>query len=314
MDDKIILFPNRKQQFEKTIQQYIEKEAYQAAIDLLDVLYDYNQITYPYTIYYVVAYRKLNRLTEAEMYGEELVSLKDTYHEEYADLYLMVLYEAEKYQKAIEYIEEEEKSKTSSTVFQTKLQEMKQLLQQMNVWKSEELMKEFQTAVQNEDTEKQYILLQKWRPLKVAIPQTADKYLTNAAIHPVIKTLLLGLLIEEKAERTIPVEKFSSQMSVVPSQLFWINMNPQYKQTMELIEREQQSNPSKAELMKEIHEQYCFVIYPFLYGEQEILPMFQTIASMVDSELTNTSVNQSENKLQQEIEICCRLYQHLMLQ
>ncbi|HLQ94990.1 MAG TPA: hypothetical protein VK108_01275 [Pseudogracilibacillus sp.] len=314
MDDKIILFPNRKQQLEKTIQQYIEKEAYQAAIDLLDVLYDYNQITYPYTIYYVVAYRKLNRLTEAEMYGEELVSLKDTYHEEYADLYLMVLYEAEKYQKAIEYIEEEEKSKTSSTVFQTKLQEMKQLLQQMNVWKSEELMKEFQTAVQNEDTEKQYILLQKWRPLKVAIPQTADKYLTNAAIHPVIKTLLLGLLIEEKAERTIPVEKFSSQMSVVPSQLFWINMNPQYKQTMELIEREQQSNPSKAELMKEIHEQYCFVIYPFLYGEQEILPMFQTIASMVDSELTNTSVNQSENKLQQEIEICCRLYQHLMLQ
>src|SRR5699024_9694255 len=314
MDDKIILFPNRKQQLEKTIQQYIEKEAYQAAIDLLDVLYDYNQITYPYTIYYVVALRKLNRLTEAEMYGEELVSLKDTYHEEYADLYLMVLYEAEKYQKAIEYIEEEEKSKTSSTVFQTKLQEMKQLLQQMNVWKSEELMKEFQTAVQNEDTEKQYILLQKWRPLKVAIPQTADKYLTNAAIHPVIKTLLLGLLIEEKAERTIPVEKFSSQMSVVPSQLFWINMNPQYKQTMELIEREQQSNPSKAELMKEIHEQYCFVIYHFLYGEQEILPMFQTIASMVDSELTNTSVNQSENKLQQEIEICCRLYQHLMLQ
>lgn len=314
MDDKIILFPNRKQQLEKTIQQYIEKEAYQAAIDLLDVLYDYNQITYPYTIYYVVALRKLNRLTEAEMYGEELVSLKDTYHEEYADLYLMVLYEAEKYQKAIEYIEEEEKSKTSSTVFQTKLQEMKQLLQQMNVWKSEELMKEFQTAVQNEDTEKQYILLQKWRPLKVAIPQTADKYLTNAAIHPVIKTLLLGLLIEEKAERTVPVEKFSSQMSVVPSQLFWINMNPQYKQTMELIEREQQSNPSKAELMKEIHEQYCFVIFPFLYGEQEILPMFQTIASMVDSELTNTAVNQSENKLQQEIEICCRLYQHLMLQ
>src|SRR5699024_6495213 len=125
MDDKIILFPNRKQQLEKTIQQYIEKEAYQAAIDLLDVLYDYNQITYPYTIYYVVALRKLNRLTEAEMYGEELVSLKDTYHEEYADLYLMVLYEAEKYQKAIEYIEEEEKSKTSSTVFQTKLQEMK---------------------------------------------------------------------------------------------------------------------------------------------------------------------------------------------
>lgn len=314
MDDKIILFPNRKQQLEKAIQQYIEKEAYQAAIDLLDVLYDYNQITYPYTIYYVVAYQKLNRLTEAEMYGEELVSLKDTYHEEYVDLYLRVLYEAEKYQKAIECIEEEEKSKTASTVFQTKLQEMKQLLQQMKVWKSEELMKEFQTAVQNEDTEKQYILLQKWRPLKVVIPQTADKYLTNAAIHPVIKTFLLEILIEEKAERTIPVEKFSSQMSVVPSQLIWINKNPQYKQTMELIEREQQSNPSKAELMKEIHEQYCFVIFPFLYGEQEILPIFQTIVTMVDSELTNTAVNQSENMLQQEIEICCRLYQHLMLQ
>src|SRR5699024_12816515 len=106
MDDKIILFPNRKQQLEKTIQQYIEKEAYQAAIDLLDVLYDYNQITYPYTIYYVVAYRKLNRLTEAEMYGEELVSLKDTYHDEYADLYLMVIYETEIYKKAIQYYED----------------------------------------------------------------------------------------------------------------------------------------------------------------------------------------------------------------
>src|SRR5699024_9636273 len=119
MDDKIILFPNRKQQLEKAIKQYMESEEYQAAIELLDVLYEYNKVTYPCTIYYVMAYRKLNRLTEAELYGEELLNLNDAYYEEYVDLYLMVLYEAEKYRKAMEYIEKMEKNKTVSTNFRS---------------------------------------------------------------------------------------------------------------------------------------------------------------------------------------------------
>lgn len=314
MDDKIILFPNRKQQLEKAIKQYMESEEYQAAIDLLDVLYEYNQVTYPWTIYYVMAYRKLNRLTEAELYGEELLNLNDAYYEEYVDLYLMVLYEAEKYRKAMEYIEKMEKNKTVSTNFQTKILEMKQLLQQMNTWKSEELMADFQTAVKNNDAGRQYVLLQKWRLLNVPTAQTADKYLADETIHPVVKTLLLETLMEEKVERTINVEKFSSQMSIVPHQLTWIKENLSYKQTVKLIEKEQQSNPSKAELMKEILEQYCFVMFPFLYEEKEVFRVFKTIESMVETDLINTGENTTENKLQQEIKICCQLYQYIMLQ
>src|SRR5699024_387301 len=93
--------------------------------------------------------RKLNRLTEAELYGEELLNLNDAYYEEYVDLYLMVLYEAEKNRKAMEYIEKMEKNKTVSTNFQKKILEMKQLLHDMNTTKSKELMADIHTSVKN---------------------------------------------------------------------------------------------------------------------------------------------------------------------
>lgn len=314
MDDKIILFPNRKLQLERAIKQHMESEEYQAAIDLLEVLNEYNQMRYPSTIYYIIAYRKLNRLTEAELYGEELLSLNDAYYEEYTDLYLMILYEAEKYQKAMEYIEKIEGNETVSTNFQMKIQEMKQLLQQMIIWTSEEIMADFRTAVNNGDAGRQYVLLQKWRQLEVRTPQKADEYLADDTIHPIIKTILLEILMEEKVERTLNVEKFSSQISVVPKQLTRIKQNLAYQQTIELIEEEYQTNPSKAELMKEILEQYCFVMFPFLYSEEKVFQVFKTIATMVEKDLINTNENKKEDKLQQEIEICCHLYQYIMLQ
>src|SRR5699024_12794357 len=153
------------------------------------------------------------------------------------------------YIKTIEYIKKIEKNKTVSTNFQTTILEMKQLLQQMNTWKSEELMADFQTAVKNNDAGRQYVLLQKWRLLNVPTAQTADKYLADETIHPVVKTLLLETIMEEKVERTINVEKFSSQMTIVPHQLTSIKDTLTYKQTGKLTQKEQQTTPSNADLM-----------------------------------------------------------------
>src|SRR5699024_8593372 len=131
LDDKIILFPKMRVKLEQEVEREIQQENYTSAIEKLEVLRNHGQKSYSIHIQSLICYIRLKRFTEAELLCEELLDKHDEHYMDYLDYYIIILFEAKKYQAVIERIEEETESGELPEELQYKFQEMKILAEQM---------------------------------------------------------------------------------------------------------------------------------------------------------------------------------------
>src|SRR5699024_4961671 len=138
------------------------QENYTSAIEKLEVLRNHGQKSYSIHIQSLICYIRLKRFTEAELLCEELLDKHDEHYMDYLDYYIIILFEAKKYQVVNERIEEETESGKLPEELQYKFQEMKILAEQMNEWQASEIVGDMKQAIQDSNSKKQYYLLQKW--------------------------------------------------------------------------------------------------------------------------------------------------------
>src|SRR5699024_598325 len=145
---------------EQEIESEIQQENYSAAIKKLELLRKHKQKSYTIYIQSLICYIRLHRYTEAELLCEELLEKHDEHYMDYLDYYIIILFEARKYQAVIERIQEEEQLANLPEELYAKFQEMKMLAQQMNEWEAEAIVGDIQQAVTDHNSKKQYYLLQ----------------------------------------------------------------------------------------------------------------------------------------------------------
>lgn len=313
LDDNIILFPKMKEQLAEDIEKEMKKGNYSGALEKLDVLREHGFVSYPIHIQTLISYIRLNRFTEAEMLCEELLEENNQHYFDYLDYYIMILYEAGKYQAVIDRVDEEEQTGELPEEYQMKFGEIKRIAKQMNEWESMELIKSFQQAVKDNRPTKQYYLIQKWRKLHTQAPAIFYDLLKEEDIHPVIKTILFLQLADEMVTKEVFIRKFTYEMEIIPRITPKIENHPIYQKTIQQLEQMEQENPTMYVLMKEMYDQYCFVMYPFMHTESEIEIMVSTLFQIVQVHFGNEPKKENTPLIEQ-IETCSNLYQQIMLQ
>src|SRR5699024_10793428 len=139
----------------------------------------------------------------------------DPHYIDYLDYYVMILYEAGKYDMVINRIEEEQRGKLPKEI-QTKFKEIKRIAQQMNEWESMELIGDIQQAITDDNPRKQYYLFQKWQQLDTTMPEFFYDLLIEETIHPVIKTMILLKFVEAEIAEDIAIRKFTYEKDINP--------------------------------------------------------------------------------------------------
>lgn len=302
-----------RKKLEQEIESDMQQDNYDSAIHKIDILKQHDYETYVLHIQALICYIRLNRLTDAEILCEELLARKNEHYLDYLDYYVMILYEAKKYQAVIQRINEEEKSSKLSEDIKLKFQEIKKLALQMNEWLAMELVQDIEQAVKDNEYKKQYYLIQKWRQLHFATPSLFYGFLTEETIHPVIKTLILQQLVHEGIKKEITVQKFDSHTEVIPEKLGTIQDNLVYKKTLIQLQQVEQNNPTLFNLMKEMYDQFCFVMFPFIHRETEIEKIIAALTQLVKAQF-DLANHDKTNHMMKQIDICCHLYQEMLLQ
>ncbi|WP_449537162.1 tetratricopeptide repeat protein [Ferdinandcohnia sp. Marseille-Q9671] len=152
---------------------------------------------------------------------------------------------------------------------------------------SEEIMEQLRTTLYNEDNiAKQIALVQSIKDLNVRkYLELLVPFLSMKEKHPIVKTIIMQLLVENKVDMEIEAEKFGEVVTVNPSELEDPSVSPITSRILSILEEKlENENPSLFETAKELWLRHLFVLYPFTL-EEENPSMYAAALHLYSSEL-----------------------------
>ncbi len=319
--NNIIIFPTLRdslEEIENQAYESIQKQDYEIALQHVNYLLSHQYCSYDIHVSKLICHIKLNDLAEAEKFCENLVIDSDEPHYfDYLEYYVMILYEREKYAYLIELIENEEKNEKMPEESQKRLREIYRLAYQMNVIRSDELIQELRRSVKEENHQKQWYILNKWKELKTDPPELLFTLLKNNGIHPAIKTLVLESLKDLNIRASIEVEKFKDTSTILLDALPLVMEHPTYKYIVELLQETEQENPTLFLLIKDLLYQFNYIQYPHMYTDKELKDIAKAFVLAARDNLSlNIPKGEVDNKIQEyinQIHLCNELYLNICL-
>ncbi|MEI3612885.1 tetratricopeptide repeat protein [Pseudogracilibacillus sp. SO30301A] len=273
--NNIILFPTLRNELEKAERESFElihQQDYEQALEKLKFLLTHQISTYEIHISKLICLIKLNQLTDAEQFCENLLTdYNDSHYYDYLDYYIMILYETNKFPYIIDLINAEEKRSTIPDNFRKKFRDLYRLAYQMNSARSDELIAELHGAVKEDNHHRQWYIINKWKELNIDPPEMFLNLLKEKEIHPAIKTQIIELLIDSNFKSSVMVEKFGENHSIELKKLQKVSEHPIYLNTLQQLQNLEQENPTLYIQVKELLYQFSYIQYPKFYPTSDII-------------------------------------------
>src|SRR5699024_2974442 len=192
--NKVILFPKWKQTLEQESLHALEQKEYEKALVKLNELLDYDYEKHEIVMGKIICLMELNKYDEAQELCESSSRFKNENYYDYLHMYLTILFQTNQFQLLMEQVEcalEEGPVPVEMTDMFQQLYDMSKNMQyEMNLEQLHYYEEEFINAVNSQEYDKQWRVIEKLKPLKVKPTKEIYKYLISNEIHPVIKTNL----------------------------------------------------------------------------------------------------------------------------
>lgn len=316
--NNVVLFPGMLQQLEVESFTAMDEENYETALEKLNLLLSHQISSYKIHVGKLICLIKLNQFIEAEQFCEELLWNKDDHHyDDYFDYYTMILYERNKFSELMTAIEEEKKVRLIPDKYLNKLEQLYNICYQMNEMTASELLKDLHVAVEENDHQKQWYIINKWKQLSVKVPPFFITLLQQEVIHPVVKTYILEVVQQHDVNEKIEIIKFGDSLMVNLDELPQIDEHPIYQKTLEQIRPLEQENPTLFQLVNELLDQFVYVRYPFYYPDDDVQTVARALIHLGKVHLSLHSPKEDKdkkiNKFIQHIQVCNELYLNIIL-
>lgn len=282
----VVLFPKRQQEMEDKAFRALQEKRYKEALKTFDSLLYYGIDRQEITLGKLTCFIELGKQEEAEEMCEELIARKDQDYYSYIHIYATLLFQAHKYQQVAEELEEVLTHKNIPEPFHAQLEKLHQVNQNLMQEQVEEhsisTKRELEEAIRKEDTIAQWHLLNHLHQtnLKTYL-NLFQEMLVNDKVHPVIKSVIVGLLQSESIDLEIEVEKFKKKMSINPNTYPYMTDHPFRKQLRQSLENLEQENPSFYTFAEQLMDRYFYVNYPFAPDLSKVSVMKQALLALV---------------------------------
>lgn len=268
--ERIIMLPGVKKSLEEQMYTRMKEQEFTEALAISNNLIEHEIDELNINIAKLSCLTSLNKLEDALIFIEGLLSTRDENYYAYFEIYLGLLYETNQYDEVMFILDEQEDIPKE---LQPKFNELYRIAFQTNekikMVSAKELLTELEVVINSEDDLKQWNLINQLRKLKVKPPDNIVDLLKLDTIHPVVKTSIFNWLKELDMKDEVEVIKFNQSKTFMPSETKSLTKNLAVTKTMLHLRSVEEENPTLYQMIEELLIKYIYVNYPILYDEND---------------------------------------------
>lgn len=271
--EKLILFPKWRNQLEEESLIDLQERRFEEALSKLDVLLQHEEGNQEILIAKLMCLTELGRYDETIDLSETLLMEKDEFYYDFLQIYLTSLFQSEQYQLVMDRIADEISEPTLPSEMFDLLVQLDEMSEDMNEdvvnQQSAEHMEALSQAIDNDQYEKQWQLLENLRRIFAEPTVEIVTYLKDENIHPVIKTSVFKWLQDDEVCDEIKVSKFGDTITVIPDDIADMRESHLMKKVMDSLRELSQNNPTLYILLEQLLYRYVYVKFPIMPIEED---------------------------------------------
>ncbi|PAV27710.1 hypothetical protein CIL05_20650 [Virgibacillus profundi] len=315
--DNVILFPKWKTALEEESLHALKEKRYEEALEKLDKLLSYQIDNHEIIIGKLICLMELGRYGEAQNICEELLQFKSKNYYQYVHMYLTILFQTNQYELLMEQVEYEIENDTIPLTVKEQFQQLYNMSEKMkmdvNIERTITYLDDLYQAVDNKKYREQWRIIENLCKMKTRPSEEVVALLTNENVHPVTKTAIFQWLRVMNFSETVPIHKFELNLTVKPTEIVEIKSQGLVKQTLLLINEQEQKNPTLYQMLEVLLFRYAYVRYPIMPPTEDIIQIAAALLSIGEEYLnihTNRQQKLSEASMRykEEIKLCESLY------
>ncbi|WP_156177857.1 lipopolysaccharide assembly protein LapB [Bacillus sp. SA1-12] len=269
---KVIPFPNLKDRYIDKGMDLLKEKKYHEALTMFSEAKKLNEDKAELHLGMAICFMELGELTEAKDICKKMLLEDIGHYFTVLQIYLTILIQLREYQEVqstIEAVLEENQLPAESAEHFYKLLEFSRKMTQNDAEIIETDDDDEQPLYIEdilENTNKQMAYIQSLRDRNISKHFSSLKMLLeNPNSHPMIKSMVLHLMIENEIEREVTVYKFGETVSVIPAKLDDLSELPFTKKVLTILDDTLgNENPTLFEAVKELWIRHLYVLYPLL--------------------------------------------------
>ena len=309
--DRIIMLPKVKQSLEEQVYNYIASKKFTEALVITEKLINHDVDEINIYLAKLSCLTELNKLEEAIIFIEELLSKEDEDHFTYFEIYIGLLYETNQYEEMMRVLDEKEIPEELKQGFNELYRIAFQTNEKIKIASSKELLTELEVAINTKESLKQWNLINQLRKINVKPPEKIVDLLKLDSIHPVVKTSVFSWLRETLYPKEVEVTKFNKTKSLIPFDTESLTTHAAVVKTIFYLTNIEEENPTLYQMIEEMLIKYIYVNYPILYDEKEAQHVAEALEYLckrnlygeIDKDLSNIVKNYMN-----DIEYCYKVY------
>lgn len=271
----VIPIPNLKERYLDMGTALLKNKKYQEALEMFSEAKKLNEDKAEIYLGMAICLMELGELVEAKEICKKMLLEDIGHYFTVLQIYLTILIQLREYlevQATIEAVLEENHLPAESAEHFYKLLEFSRKMTQndMTFIEDDEMEDE---AIQSfyledilEDPTKQIDYIQSLRDRNLSKHFSALKILLeNPTTHPMVKSMILHIMIENEVEKEVTVYKFGESITIIPAELEDISELPFTKKVLTVLDDTLgNENPTLFEAVKELWIRHLYVLFPFL--------------------------------------------------
>lgn len=270
---KVIPFPNLKERLIDKGMEALKSKHYQEALELFSEAKHMDEDKAEIHLGIALCLMEMGELEEAKQVCKQMLNEDIGHYFTVLQVYLTILIQLREYEEVqltIEAVLQENQIPAESAEQFYKLLDFSRKMNQSGDFEMEEEEPEFEnwmsSSVFMEDPNQQIQYIQSLRDRNlVKHMDTLKALLEEPRAHPVIKTMVLQLLMENEYAKEVTISKFGESLSAVPAELHDISDLPFTKKVLNLLDDTLGSeNPTLFEAVKELWIRHLYVLFPLL--------------------------------------------------
>jgi tetratricopeptide (TPR) repeat protein len=269
----VIAFPNLKERYIDKGMALLDEKKYHEALEMFTEAKNLNEDKAEIHLGMAICFMELGELVEAKDICKKMLLEDIGHYFTVLQIYLTILIQLREYhevQTTIEAVLEENHLPAESAEHFYKLLEFSRKMTQNDADIIEEDNDDSTQTMYIEDilenTTKQMAYIQSLKDRNVNKHFSSLKVLLeNPNSHPMVKSMILHLMIENEIEKEVTVYKFGESITVIPAKLEDISDLPFTKKVLSILDDSLgNENPTLFEAVKELWIRHLYVLFPLL--------------------------------------------------
>jgi tetratricopeptide (TPR) repeat protein len=276
VEGNVILFPDlEKRLLEKGLEQ-LQHKRFDDAVQLFEKAKTLSPEDTDVYVGLVLAYYEAGQLQKARQLAKEMLKEGIGDYFQTVDLYLMILIQLHEHEEIITTIKVLQEEKEIPLDKQDHFQKLLDFSERMveNSPQDEESDDEDTIGLddspasldifQENDPNKQMLVIAELthKNIRNYIQEVKD-YLESKSAHPFLKTMLLNILYEQEYDKTVNVEKFGREKTLIPVEMVSLQATDSFNDIKKELQHIENQDPILFQHIISLVERHLYLIYPF---------------------------------------------------